>query len=261
MIKPDAGLLNLRWFGFATSKDDPEFKKYVHFIDSVFTALDQRKTPNLIIDVRNNPGGSDPTIEQPVMYLSDHTFKENLSAHIIYDPKSIPFKKYFYGFSIKKPVDSLTLSNAMEFIDEYFEDFEDGKSLQNKRFNPTYYPKSPAYKGKVYLLVNENTASAASHFASLMKAYARNLTIVGVETVGGYYIHNGHIGLVYQLPNSELKTKFSVVHVVHDAPVKNDQPEGSGVIPDYEVWPKLNDFLQHKDTQMEYVIKLIEEND
>lgn len=261
MIKPEIGLLNLRWFGFTTGKDEPEFKNYVRFIDSVFTKLDQRKTPNLIIDVRNNPGGSDPTFEQPVMYLSDHTFKENLGAHIIYDPKAIPFKKYFYGFSTKEPVDSLTLSNAMVFIDDYFEDFKKGKSLQNKEYNPVYYPKEPAYHGKVYLLINQNTASAASHFASLVKAYARDVAIVGVETVGGYYKHNGHIGLVYELPNSKVKTKFSVVYVVHDAPVKDDQPEGRGVIPDYEVWPRIDDFIEHKDTQMNFVLELIEGSD
>lgn len=260
MIKPDAGLLNLRWFGFATGKEDPAFKEYVHFIDSVFTELDQNKTPNLIIDVRNNPGGSDPTFEQPVMYLSDYKFKENLSAHTIYDAKTIPFEDYFYGFSTKEPVDSLTLANAMEFLNDYFEDFADGKSLQNQKYNPKYHPKFPAYQGKVYLLINENTASAASHFASLVKAYARDVTIVGVETVGGYYVHNGHIGLVYQLPTSKIKTKFSVVYVEHDAPLKPDQPEGRGVIPDYTIWPQLEDFLQHKDTQLEFALEeLIED--
>ncbi|MBK1439263.1 hypothetical protein JHJ32_04620 [Parapedobacter sp. ISTM3] len=106
-------------------------------------------------------------------------------------------------------------------------------------------------------MINENVASAASHFASLVKAYARNVTIVGVETVGGYYDHNGHISLVYELPNSEIKTKFSVVYVVQDARVLPDQPQGRGIIPDYEVWPRLDDFLQHKDTQMEFILQLI----
>lgn len=86
-----------------------------------------------------------------------------------------------------------------------------------------------------------------------------HVTIVGVETVGGYYVLNGHIGLVYKLPKSKIKTKFSVVYVVQDAPVKPDQPAGSGVIPDYEVLPKFEDFLKHKDTQMEFVLKLIED--
>jgi hypothetical protein len=258
MIKPEIGLLNLRWFGFATGKEDPAFEEYVDFIDSVFHLLDHRQIPNLVIDVRNNPGGSDPTFEQPVMYLSDENFKENLEAHIIYDPKTIPYGQYFWGVSTEQRIDSLTLAQGMEFLDDYFEDFEDGKSLQSEKYNPEYQPKSPAYKGKLYLLINENTASAASHFASLIKAYARDVTIIGVETVGGYYEHNGHIGLVYELPNTKIKSKFSVVYVVHDAPHKPDQPEGRGIMPDHEVWPLLEDFLNNRDTQMEFVLEQID---
>ncbi|WP_143961364.1 S41 family peptidase [Litoribacter populi] len=254
-VNSETGLLNLRWFGFATSKEDPAFEVYTDFIDSVFTVLDRESIPNLVIDVRNNPGGSDPTFEQPIMYLSDSTFKENLEAHIIFDPKEIPFQKYFWGVSTDERIDGATLAMGMEFLGDYFIEFSEGKSFQNQKYNPVYHPKSPAYKGNIYLLINENTASAASHFASLMKAYARNLTIVGVETVGGYYVHNGHIGLVYELPNSQIKSKFSVVYVVHDAPVKPDQPTGRGIIPDHEVWQTLKDFLQHKDTQMEFVLK------
>lgn len=58
------------------------------------------------------------------------------------------------------------------------------------------------------------------------------------------------IGILYT------QTQFSVVHVVHDAPEKPDQPYGR-VYPHPEVWPKLDDFLQHKDTQMEFVLNLI----
>src|SRR5690606_23906150 len=259
MKTPQVGLLNLRWFGMATGKDDPAFEVYVRFLDSIFFVLDELNIPNLIIDVRNNPGGSDPTFEQPVMYLSDHTFKENLEAHIIFDPSTIPYKEHFWGVSTTERIDSLTLANGMEFLNDYFDEFKDGKSRQNQKHNPVYHPKSPAFTGNLYLLINENTASAASHFASLVKAYARNVTLVGVETVGGYYSHNGHIPVVYELPNSEIKTKFSIVYVVHDAPEKPDQPEGRGVLPHYEVWPKLDDFLEHKDTQMEFVLGLIED--
>ncbi|HZW62806.1 MAG TPA: peptidase S41, partial [Flavobacteriaceae bacterium] len=81
---------------------------------------------------------------------------------------------------------------------------------------------------------------------------------IGVETAGGYYVHNGHSPLVYELPNSKIKTQFSMVNVVQDAPKKDDQPTGRGIIPDYEVWQTLNDFLKQRDTQMEFTLKLIE---
>lgn len=258
MLKPSIGKLNLRWFGMATGSLDPAFEVYTKFLDSVFQVLDKNDVQHLVIDIRNNPGGSDPTFEQPVMYLSDKEFKENTEAYIQFDPEYIPFEDYFWGVETSTRMDSLGLAMGKEFLKDYFNDFSQGKSNQNEKYNPVYHPKSSGYKGKVYLLINENVASAASHFASLLKGYGRNITVIGVETVGGYYVHNGHIPLVYELPNSKIKTKFSIVHVIQDAPIKSDQPWGRGVIPDFEVWQSLEDLLDHKDTQLEFVLKMID---
>ncbi len=68
------------------------------------------------------------------------------------------------------------------------------------------------------------------------------------------------MSLIYELPNSKIKTKFSIVYVVQDAAVKPDQPEGRGTMPDYEVWPTFDDFMKNRDTQMEFVLKLINEH-
>jgi hypothetical protein len=257
MINPATGLLNLRFFGMAYGSDDPKFKPYVRFLDSIFTQLDKNKVANLIIDVRNNPGGSDPNFEQPVMYLTDKPFKENEKAVILFDPTVLPLEKYFWGTSTSERMDSTALKAGKEYLKSLYPVFQNNISIQDQKYNPVYHPKSPLFKGKLYLLINENVASAASHFASLVKAYVDNVTIVGLETVGGYYVHNGHSPLVYELPNSKVKTQFSIVNVVQDAPKKANQPEGHGIMPDYEVWPTLDDFFQQKDTQMEFVLKLI----
>ena len=257
MINPAIGLLNIRSFGMTYGADDPKFKPYVQFLDSVFVALDKNKVANLIIDVRNNPGGSDPNFEQPVMYLTDKPFKENVKATILFDPSVLPFEKYFWGISTSQRMDSTSLKMGKAYLKDVYPVFKNNISIQNQKYNPVYQSKSPAFKGKLYLLINENVASAASHFASLVKAYVDNVTIVGVETVGGYYVHNGHSPLVYELPNSKVKTQFSIVNLVQDAPKKKDQKEGRGIMPDYEVWPTLDDFFKHKDTQMEFTLKLI----
>ncbi|WP_163410524.1 S41 family peptidase [Flavobacterium ajazii] len=257
MLNPAIGLLNLRSFGMASGSDDPKFKPYVQFLDSIFNTLDKNKVSNLIIDVRNNPGGSDPNFEQPVMYLTDKSFKENVKATIIFDPNFLPYEKYFWGVSTSERLDSVSRKMGKAYLKDVYPVFKNNISIQNQKYNPVYYPKSPFFRGKLYLLINENVASAASHFASLVKGYVQNVTIVGVETVGGYYRHNGHTPLVYELPNSKIKTQFSIVNLVQDAPKKDNQPEGHGIIPDYEVWPTLNDFFQQKDTQMEFILKLI----
>jgi len=257
MVNPSTGLLNLRIFSMATGADDPAFPIYVAFIDSVFQALSKNNIPNLILDIRGNPGGSDPTFEQPMMYLTDSSFKENILAYTIFDD-GIPYEEYFWGISTAEKMDSTAKADGKRMLKDYFPGLHNGKNMQNAYYNPVYHPKNPGFKGKLYLLIDEDVASAASHLASLVKAYARNVTIVGVETVGGYYGHNGHMSLIYELPNSKIKTKFSTVFVVQDALAKPDQPEGRGIIPDYTVWPSFGDFMQNRDTQMEYVLKLIE---
>lgn len=258
MQNPSTGLLNFRIFSMATGADDPAFPVYVAYLDSVFQALSNNKIPNLIVDIRSNPGGSDPTFEQPMMYLTDSSFKENTLAYAIIGD-GIPYEEYFWGVSTAVKMDSTEKAGGKQLLKDYFPALHNGKNMQNAKYNPVYYPKSPGFKGKLYLLIDEDVASAASHLASLVKAYARNVTIVGVETVGGYYAHNGHMPLIYELPHSKIKTKFSIVYVEQDAPVKPDQPEGRGIIPDHTVWPTYHDFIQNRDTQMEYVLKLIAE--
>jgi hypothetical protein len=259
MINPTTGLLNLRIFNMATGKEDPAFAVYVRFIDSVFNELHKNGVQNLVMDIRGNPGGSDPTYEQPMMYLTDSTFKENSLAYIIFDVDNFPYEKYFWGMSTATKMNDTQKVAGKKMLKDYFPRLQNGRNIQNAKYNPVYYPKKPAFNGQLYLLVDENVASAASHLASLVKAYARRATIVGVETLGGYYYHNGHTPLIYELPNSKIKTKFSVVYVVQDAPLKPDQPEGRGIIPDYEVWPTYDDFMHNRDTQMEFVLKLISE--
>jgi hypothetical protein len=257
MVNPTTGLLNLRIFSMATGREDPAFAVYVRFIDSVFNELHKNGVQNLIMDIRGNPGGSDPTFEQPMMYLTNQPFKENALAYIIFDVDDIPYEKYFWGVSTTSKMSEKEKEGGKLLLKDYFPRLQNGRNIQDAKHNPVYNPKSPQFNGQLYLLIDEDVASAASHLASLVKAYGRNATIVGVETSGGYYYHNGHMPLIYELPNSKIKTRFSIVSVVQDAPVKPDQPQGRGIIPDYEVWPAFEDFMHNRDTQMEFVLKLI----
>ena len=62
----------------------------------------------------------------------------------------------------------------------------------------------------------------------------------------------------YVLPNSKIKTRFSVVFVNQDVVSKPSQPIGRGIIPDYEVSQTLEDFIKNEDSQMKFVLKLVE---
>lgn len=248
-------LLNFRVFDMADNQEDPAYKVFCNFLDSVFRHIRNQNISNLIIDVRNNPGGNDPNYETVFTHLTDKPFRENTLAYITFG--SIPFPQYYNWNSTDKDNQKMEQKQLEELAKQYFPTMEKGRYLQAKERNPYYYPDSLGFKGNLYLLIDENVASAASHFASLVRGYT-DARIVGMECTGGYYGHNGHFPVEYHLPNSKITTRFSIVYVEQDAPQKSTQPVGRGIIPDYKVQQSFDDFMRNEDTQMKYVLQLIE---
>lgn len=253
-LSDSIALLNFRVFDMAANKEDPNFKIFTDFLDSIFLKLKKENYKHLIIDIRNNPGGNDPTYEKVFTYLTDQPFRENTSAYIIFN--KLPYPKYYNWESRDNSNQKRKLKEINDYLQSVFSVQHGSKYFQNQKFNPIYYPDTNRFKGNLYLLIDENVASAASHFTSLIKGYT-DATIVGVETIGGYYCHNGHFPVEYKLPNSKIITRFSIVYVQQDAPYKTSQPKGRGIIPDYTVYTTLEDFLNQKDTQMNFVLQLI----
>ena len=118
-------------------------------------------------------------------------------------------------------------------------------------------PNENAFHGNIYLLIGPRVASAGSLFAALVAGNA-NTTSIGEETMGGYYGHNGHTNFSYVLPKSKIMIDFSIDNMEQDVPKKSNQFYNRGVIPDYEIPQTFEDFINNKDTQMEFVLKLIE---
>ncbi len=91
-----------------------------------------------------------------------------------------------------------------------------------------------------------------------MVAGNENTIVIGEETVGGYYGHNGHTQFSYELPKSKFISYFFIDNLEQDVPKKANQFYNRGIMPDFEVPQTFEDFLENKDTQMEYVLKFIE---
>lgn len=254
-IDDSTALLNFRDFSMAYGEQDPAYKIYRNYLDSIFLRVkDEGKIKHLIIDVRNNGGGSDPNYEKAFSYIADASFKENSFAYINF--QQVPFPQYFSWSSEDKENQQREQYNLEYGLKEMFPILKDGKYYQHQKYNPLWYPDNDRFNGKIYLLINDFVASAASHFASLVKSYS-NATIIGEETVGGYYGHNGHQSVQYGLPNSKIKFEFSIVFVAQDAVVLPTQAAGHGIMPDYEVRQTFEDFMSNTDTEMNFVLQLI----
>lgn len=252
----NTALLTVHTFAIGDNAEDKEHIAYKKHLDSCFQMLSVHpEIKNLIVDIRNNGGGSDPNDLVTFSYLTQKTYRENKSAYINF--QKIPFLPYFV---YEETETEKKLEEKNDFEAELKEEYPilKGKIYpQDPKFNRVLQPDKNTFKGQVYLLISPRVASAGSLFASLV-AGKTNAIVIGEETMGGYYGHNGHTPIEYELPNTKIKTQFSIVNLEQDVPKKSNQIFGRGVIPDIEVKQNFDDFMQNKDAQMEYTLKLIE---
>ncbi len=245
--------LSLRGFDFATRKEDPAYKKFSVFLDQMMDTLEQEKIQNLIIDLRGNTGGTGALYEKVFSYLTQRPFRDSHYAYTQFN--EVPLEE-------RLVITPLFLSNGVQDkhgLNVYLKQLYP-KSVQGKYYwaddkNPSILPNERTFKGQIYLLVDQRVASAASHLASLIKSYT-NAVVIGKETVGGYYEHNGHLPLVYELPNTGIQTGFSIVHVIQDAQNLPDQKKGQGIIPHIAIQETDQEFLDQTDAYLKKVSEL-----
>ena len=257
-INSKTGKLTINSFDIGIDEQSKEHKKYRVFLDSVFNKIKLEKVTNLIIDVRGNAGGSDPNDLVTYSYLTQRSFKENKEAFINFE--KIPLIKY-YNIKIPKFIRPLVVGKHNQNIQKIFPEKKNGKYYQksNSDYNKIRKPNKNAFDGGIYLLINSETASAASLFAAMVTGN-KNSKVIGEESVGGYYGHNGHTEMEYKLPKSKIVTKFFIVNLKQDVPKKENQFYNRGIIPDYIVNQNYKDFIKHEDTQLDFTMKYIENN-
>ena len=255
LIKSCGGIyrLSLRGFDFATGKEDPAYKKFSVFLDQMMDTLERENIQNLIIDLRGNTGGTGALYEKVFSYLTQRPFRDSHYAYTKFN--EVPLEE-------KLVITPLFLSNGVQdkqglnaYLKQLYPKNVQGKYYWADDKNPSIMPNDRTFKGQLYLLVDQRVASAASHLASLIKSYT-NAVVIGKETVGGYYEHNGHLPLVYELPNTGIQTGFSIVHVIQDAQNLPDQKRGQGVMPHITIHQTDQEFLDQSDVYLKKVAEL-----
>ncbi len=251
-----SGILKVHSFGMGNQTSE-EHKKYAKFLDSVFTQINKNNLKNLIVDIRQNGGGDDPNDLITYSYLTQRKFQENKQAWVSFE--KIPLLKY-YNIGIPKFIRPLVIGKYNRELQKIFPLEKNGNYYQDKNSDDhkIRLPNKKAFSGKIYLLISPAVASAGSLFAAMV-AGNENTTVVGEETMGGYYGHNGHTPLEYKLPKSKIVTQFSIVNLEQDVPKKVTQFYDRGIIPDIKINQTYEDFLSNKDTQLHFVINKIKQ--
>ena len=254
-INSETGILTVRTFAIGWHAKDLLHKKYVSFLDSIFSGLKKNPIKNLIVDVRYNGGGSDPNDLVTYSYLADRKFSENKSAFIPF--QKIPHLKYIDS-KIPSFLRPLFVGKYNKDLQEDFYLEKEGKFYQGPLSNDhkIWKPNKNVFQGTIYLLIDPCVASAASLFAAMLTGN-KNSIVIGEESMGGYYGHNGHSPISYVLPNSKIKTSLFLVNLEQDVPKEKNQKYNRGIIPDYKVSQSYNDYLNHVDTQLNFTLELI----
>ena len=191
-----------------------DFKQnFEKVIASFFQQISDSKTENLILDLRNNQGGD---IENGVYLLS----------YLLNKPFSVVQEYFCVG------------NNELQQCN--------GPSLG------IHNPKSNAFNGKLYVLINGGSFSNSGIVASCLQANNR-ATFIGQETGGNPNVIAGFIKDI-KLPNTKIQVQIPTKQFVITDKTKND---GRGVMPTHFVEPKLADILEGKDTELEYTIDLM----
>lgn len=242
----NTGVLTIPSFSLG-NEHSAKHKAYKRFLKRTFTILREKHVSNLIVDIRHNGGGSDPNDLLTFSYLATKPFRENSEAFTIF--QKIPYRQYCTDPRADK------LDIQRNFRKEH-NVFNNGRYFQHPKYNPVWQVNPLAFSGKIYLLVSPAVASAASLFAAMIKSEGA-ATVIGEETMGGYYGHTGHNKVNYRLPGTGIAFRISVVDIEQFVTPKENIPFGVGVLPDITVRQTLSGFMNNHDTVLDTTLRLI----
>jgi len=222
-----------------------EYPIFRDFMWKLIDSLNNANISNLIIDVRNNPGGNSILDKQLLYFLTE---KNKIKDFTEYAYISDIYKSYFMDTykGIEKENKWVIENGKMVPISQdknAFSDILDSTSKYHIRIN------RPIFKGNIYFLSNYNTGSAAALLITLAQDN-RIGTIIGTS-VGNNPTGASNWAQFY-LP--ETKTKAVMATSYYERP---DTSKANEQIPDYWIENSVQDYLTGKDPCFEKALELI----
>lgn len=228
-LNEDTYLLQINSFNLAEG--------YVYAILSdVFNEIKKKKIKHVILDIRDNSGGSIANIPLYYSFISQAKVFENTYRYATKVPY-IAIKEHLMDEE-NRLVNRNDIINSDNYMQQRFDkNEEDGFYYGNRRLDESYvsdYPQDKnAFTGDVILLQNNNTISAAAYFARMFQQNQRGM-IVGQETRSCSSFTTAAWFLNYKLPHTESIITLPRSEIFFNAQANKDC-HCRGVIPDYSI--------------------------
>lgn len=220
-----------------------DYESYLMIHERFFKELEQRNIKNLIIDLRQNLGGNHEIALDLMKYLMDTDFILTASAEA---PVFIP--SFISNNDVEQQESNRTFSEKM------IKKCAEGTYCLNIPSVGKHKPYDLyRFKGSVYVLISEQTFSAASSFVASLKAQ-KAVTLIGRETGGGEAGCNGGIISTVVLPATKLRVLFPHFRITTAVKVPNI---GRGVEPDIAIHYSIAQRLDKQDLELSKVYELI----
>lgn len=224
------------------------------FYRETFSKIKKAGSAYLIIDVRNNYGGSLHEINNLYSYLAPEPYvlikPSQLASRITplrtnYFRKSTPFQYAFKSLAYPTYVFAQTFSTYKK----------DGKVYYKMKAAKPTKPNKNAFQGKVFVLINGGSFSASSIITAKLK-YDQRAILVGEETGGA---NDGTVAGFYsyqKLPHSKINLPIGLLLVQPNIDFLNTK---KGVSPDVIITESMQDIIDKKDPQLDWVKNKIAE--
>lgn len=242
--KEDLAILKLPR-SFYDKKVDPNFDS---LLQQAFAQLKEHKIQNLILDLRNNEGGSEHHQMELMTYLYDRPFKlyQNIYlSHLDFRP--------LRSIIIERDSVDLLFNNDDEYMRKLTNNLwiNNYPYSRNLRLNP---PKENVFSGQLYVLINGATFSSAADLAADLRK-TTDAIFIGEESGGLFEGPTGGNSIVIQLPHSKIMVRISPnIQIGYQY---RKHPIGRGVMPDHPIEYSIEDLLRRKDLEMEMAFQLI----
>jgi C-terminal processing protease CtpA/Prc len=207
----------------------------------VFERLAAEKVGTLILDLRENGGGSDSAAIDLARFLIDKPFLAGSKAWV---------RTFRFG-DLAEKLETWDPS-VLNMPEEEFKDLGNGYYEMRSRGPELFQPLEPGFHGRLFILCGPANASGATLFMAGLRE-RRKVSLVGEPTGGSAEGPTAGVVLFLPLPNSGLRVRIPALRTVTG--FAGASPLG-GLAPDVMVRPTLEERISGKDRVLERAMEM-----